>query len=125
LNPSTADEKEDDPTIRRCVNFAKRLGYGGAHMLNLFAYRATDPQEMKKAVDPVGPYNDRITKLYIADRHNDFVAAWGIHGSYMGRDKVVAAMIPELLCFGVTKEGHPRHPLYLRNDTGLIPWRKP
>ena len=64
LNPSTADENKDDPTIKRCVSFAKHWGYGGLIMVNIFAYRATDPRKMKKATDPVGPDNDKwIRKL--------------------------------------------------------------
>jgi len=123
LNPSTADEVDNDPTIRRCIGFAWRHGYGGVVMLNLFAFRATRPRDMKRAIDPVGPHNDCIIKLYIDKRH-DIVAAWGQNGSYKNRDKAVMEMIPELFCLGLTKEDRPRHPLYLKNDTRLMPWRK-
>ncbi len=122
LNPSTADETRNDNTITRCIGFAERHGYGGIVMVNLFAFRTKSPTEMKKAPDPIGPHNDRIINLYIDERH-DVVAAWGIHGSYMNRDKVIAEMVPDLLCLGVTKGGHPRHPLFLKNDASLRSWR--
>lgn len=120
LNPSTADENKDDPTIRRCIGFAKRFGFDGVVMLNLFAFRATLPEVMKAAPNPVGPHNDAVIKSYLG---NTFIAAWGVHGSFLGRDREVSAMIPELFCLGTTKEGHPRHPLYLKNDAELKLWR--
>jgi hypothetical protein len=122
LNPSTAGEITNDHTITRCIGFAQRRGYGGIVMLNLFAYRTKSPAEMKKASDPVGPDNDRIIKLYIDKRH-DIVAAWGVHGSYRDRDKAVITMVPQLFCLGLTKDGKPRHPLFLKNDAELILWQ--
>ena len=79
LNPSTADATEDDPTIRRIIGFARSWGYGGVDMLNLFAFRATDPSDLKAAVDPVGPKNDRYLAEYTSRSHAT-VAAWGVHG---------------------------------------------
>lgn len=122
LNPSTADETQDDPTIRRCVGFAKRLGAGQMIMANLFAFRATDPFTMLKLVhtDPVGPDNDAwLARL--AEHAGIIVAAWGAHGGHRHRDEQVIGMFSDrLFALGVTKDGHPRHPLYLRADAELV-----
>ena len=119
LNPSTADEHTDDPTIRRCMGFMKAWGFTGMYMVNLFAYRATDPNELRSVADPVGPENDEWIDGTI-DGTSDFsVAIWGTNGSYMGRGKEVAGEHKRLKCLGLTKGGHPKHPLYLRKDTEL------
>lgn len=115
LNPSTADEVADDPTIRRCMAFAKAWGYGALCMTNLFAFRATDPSDMKVVADPVGPHNDQHL-LRLARDAGVIVAAWGTNGTHMGRDAAVRAMVPNLHCLKKTREGHPGHPLYLRAD---------
>jgi hypothetical protein len=112
LNPSTADETEDDPTIRRCIAFARAWGYGGLLMTNLFAYRATQPADMLAQDDPVGPENDRYLKEGAA-ASGVVVAAWGTNGAHRGRDAQVRAMLPGLHYLRLTKEGHPGHPLYL------------
>jgi hypothetical protein len=119
LNPSTADETVDDPTIRRCIDFAKQWGYGSLCMLNLFAFRATDPKVMKLTIDPVGPENDKYL-LQTAEKCRMTVAAWGIHGVYRQRAKKVIKLLPPLWCLGVTDDGHPRHPLYMRKDSQLL-----
>lgn len=117
LNPSTADETQDDPTIRRCMRYAYDWGYGGVYMLNLFAFRATNPKDMMAAQDPVGPYNDKFLIEYTAGIHaGNVVAAWGAHGAFQGRDKAVKDMISPLHCLHITKDGHPGHPLYLKKD---------
>lgn len=119
LNPSTADENTDDPTIRRCIQFAKSWGFGGIIMTNLFAIRATDPREMKQIFDPVGKQNDLYLKDYAANC-GLVLAAWGSLGAHQGRDAEVFEMlnpIAKLHCLGVTKYGFPRHPLYVRGDT--------
>ncbi|MDX1418627.1 MAG: DUF1643 domain-containing protein [Rubricoccaceae bacterium] len=121
LNPSTADATRDDPTIRRIVGFARRWGAGGVDVLNLFAYRATDPRAMKAAADPVGPENDRYLAAY-AGCAAVTVAAWGVHGAHRGRAEAVAAWLGDLRCLGTTRAGHPRHPLYLRRNTPLQRW---
>jgi hypothetical protein len=115
LNPSTADETRDDPTIRRCVRFAREWGYSGVVMANLFAYRATDPGDMKAAADPVGPENDRR----LAEQATAcalVVAAWGTHGAYRDRAQAVvdSGALGDFAVLGLTKDGHPRHPLYMR-----------
>ena len=112
LNPSTADETTDDPTIRRCVAFATAWGFSALCMTNLFAYRATQPAVMKGALDPVGPHNDAAL-CELARGAGVVVAAWGAHGVHRGRDKAVRAMLPDLRFLRLTKDGHPGHPLYL------------
>ncbi len=124
LNCSTADAVKDDPTIRREMGFARRLGYGSIYKGNIFAYRATDPKVMKRARDPVGPENDLWIKG-IASCVDRLIVAWGAHGSFKNRDREVYELLrgKSLWCFGVTKDGHPKHPLYLRGDTPLVPWK--
>lgn len=125
LNPSTADAHTDDPTIRRCTGFARRWGFSGLVMLNLFAYRATEPRAMKAAADPIGPVNDTVLTLY-ATPDRMVVAAWGIHGVYRGRQAEVRHMMSEqcvaLHHLGLTAGGFPKHPLYLRADTQAEAW---
>lgn len=120
LNPSTADAFVDDPTIRRCVAFARREGCGGLVVVNLFALRATDPKALRSHPDPVGPLND----TFLSDARllgSSVIAAWGAHGSLHGRDEAVARLLAgrAVQCLGVTKDGHPCHPLYLPGDAPL------
>ncbi len=125
LNPSKADATKDDPTIRKIVAFSKKWGYGGIYVANLFAFRATDPKKMKLADDPIGSENNR----HIVDVSSNrmVVAAWGTNGTYKGRDREVIDIIYihcyKLKCLGITKAGHPKHPLYVPNNTELIPFR--
>jgi hypothetical protein len=121
LNPSVADEMEDDRTIRRCIRFAKDMGYGSLMMCNLFAFCATEPKDMKKAEDPVGFLNDMYLKQLYQSCHKT-IAAWGTEGGFLGRDKKVREMIPLLDTFGLTKHGFPRHPLYLPKETRPTLW---
>lgn len=120
LNPSTADEIHDDPTIRRCMDFAQAWGYSALCMTNLFAFRATQPKLMKAAADPVGPEND-LHLITLADDAGVTVAAWGIHGTHRGRDLEVRRLLPSLHCLARTKHGHPRHPLYLDSSLRPVP----
>lgn len=115
LNPSTADDRVDDPTIRRCIRFARDWGYGGVLMGNLFAYRATDPKDMKAALDPVGERNDYWLGR-LADMAGLVVAAWGAHGDHRGRAQAVvdAGVLGSFTVLGLTAGGHPRHPLYMK-----------
>jgi len=120
LNPSTADAKEDDPTIRRCINYAKDWGYGKLLVANLFAFRATDPKVMKSTYSPIGPQNDNciIHAAQIADASGGVViCAWGTHGTFKDRAKEVINMLVEIgidpKCLKMTQDGHPGHPLYL------------
>ena len=124
LNPSTADATVDDRTICRCMEFARAWGYGGLVVGNLFAFRATNPQQLKNVDDPVGPENDATLSL-LRDSSNLTICAWGIHGSYLRRDHAVYALLtaggsPPIHCLGTTNGGHPKHPLYLRATTQPI-----
>ncbi len=116
LNPSTATEVQNDPTIERCEQRARRLGFGGFRAVNIFALRATDPRDMRAAADPEGPRNAAF--LEDAARWADMViAAWGVHGAHRNHGPAVAARLVAaghaLHHLGLTKHGHPRHPLYL------------
>lgn len=119
LNPSTANETTDDPTIRRVVNFAKSFGYGGVYMLNLFAYVTPYPHELKQCEDPINN-NDEYLKHY-ASLADKIVFCWG-NFDVFGRDKKVAAMFPNAYCLGKNSNGSPKHPLYLKADTSLVPF---
>lgn len=122
LNPSTADHHKDDPTIRRCVAFAKLWGCGGLIVVNLFALRATNPNELYDAYDPIGEANDECIRSALRASAIR-VAAWGVHGAYRHRDQEVVALMRSVgrgvQCLGLTKFGQPRHPLYVRADTKL------
>lgn len=125
LNPSTADAATDDPTIRRCVGFARRWHLDGIVVVNLFALRATDPRALRDHPDPVGPENDdRILAALEWYQSSPVVAAWGAHGGLYGRDRAMLGLIRDAvdrpLCLGTTRSGHPRHPLYLPADTVLM-----
>lgn len=125
VNPSKADEYRSDNTVTRWCNFVRRFGiaYGVAEMANLNAFRATDPANMKVASDPVGPDNDRYLREAIR-RCDLVVPAWGIHGAFMDRDHEVLEIIRQerkyVYCFGKTKDGYPRHPSRLANNTELV-----
>lgn len=115
LNPSTADEHVDDPTVRRCIGFARNLGFGSIMMTNLFAFRSTDPRGLLTATDPIGPENDAWLDR-IHEQTDLAISAWGTKGCLLNRHRAVAARFPDLQCLGITKAGHPRHPLYIRSD---------
>ena len=122
LNPSTADHTKDDPTIRRCLGFARREKAGGIRVVNLFGFRATDPRELENASYPRGDGN--AAALFVAVKAADrapIICAWGSHRVAVdeGRSFVEWArddLSATLMCLGKTKEGHPRHPLYVRGD---------
>lgn len=108
LNPSTAEETKDDRTIRMCINYAKNWGYGGLYMANLFAFRATNPSDMKEAQDPIGPENDAWLKC-LAKNAGVIVGAWGNHGVFRGRSKIVTGMLPDIKCLKQNVTGEPAH----------------
>lgn len=122
LNPSTADAQFDDPTIRRCRAFARTWGCAGLTVANLYAYRATNPVELKTCPDPVGPDNDKwIGELAI--KYRDVVCAWGANADPQRAAEVVRIfrkLKRRLLCLGTTQSGAPRHPLYVKGDTPLV-----
>jgi hypothetical protein len=127
LNPSTADAVRDDATIRRCLGFARAWGYGALEAVNLFALRTTDPALLRRAGDPVGPENDAHIAAAVAAA-DLVVAGWGAHGAYRARDQEVIALIlrqQALWHLGLTRDGRPRHPLYLPRDMRPQPWRIP
>jgi hypothetical protein len=125
LNPSTADAKEDDATVRLWRGYATRWGYGSFVAVNLFAFRATKPKDMLKAKDPVGPDNDAHL-MTMALRSAYVVACWGT-GAPAERVEEVCAMFKErgvsLWCLEKTKDGHPAHPLRKSKDLTMVVWR--
>jgi hypothetical protein len=125
LNPSTADASVDDPTIRRCISFAKREGCGALTVVNLFALRSTNPDALTTHPDPVGPDNDTHIALALGKQPEVAIAAWGAHPFTRARAEAVAALLApvwQVNCLGTTKSGDPRHPLYVRGDQPLQPW---
>lgn len=118
LNPSVADAHVDDPTNRRCINFARDWGFGGMVMTNLFAYIETDRTAFLKlpAESSIGP-NNNLHLLRLARSHELVIAAWGADGNLAGRADYARERITGLQCLGLTRGGEPRHPLYLRKET--------
>lgn len=123
LNPNRADAEHNDPTIRRCVGFAKRWGFGGLEVVNLFAYRAKTPQLLRQATQPIGQDNDRYLRT-LSNRVDVIVLAWGNWGGLGQRDRAVLPFFQtqKVYSFGLTKLGHPKHPLYLRGDSDRVLW---
>lgn len=124
LNPSTADASQDDPTIRRCIGFAKANGYGGIIVVNLFAFRATDPKKIPlELVVAMGPNN--VMHMREAAKGRDVVAAWGAHPLKTVTHpalQLLGAYANRILCLGHTKAGAPRHPLYVAASHPLVPY---
>lgn len=123
LNPSTATEVQNDPTVERCERRARALGFGGFRVTNIFAYRATDPKVMRAQADPVGPGNDaaiRESLEWAAGAGDRIICAWGAHGAHLGRGAAVEALLRDsgraLHHLGLTKAGAPKHPLYIGYD---------
>lgn len=124
LNPSTADETRNDPTIERCQRRAVAMGFGGLRIANLFGFRATRPRDLKAAAEPVGPENDALLRDW-AGAAALTIAAWGSHGGWRGRGPEVAAWLGAASHLGLTRDGHPRHPLYVPYTTGPEDWPAP
>jgi len=126
LNPSTADALQDDPTIRRCRGFVASPGFTGPLVWNLFAFRATDPNDLKRAEEPIGHLNDSAIDLALSISGRT-IAAWGTHGSHLGRDKRVlrraGAMNATLHALKLTAGGMPGHPLYLPKAAEPVEWQ--
>jgi hypothetical protein len=124
LNPSTADEQRNDPTIQRCIGFARAWKFGSMEVVNLFAYRATDAKELLKIDNPVGEENNCYL-VQAVERCSTVVVGWGSRGTLLGRDRQVLALLAgrkDVFCLGITKDGQPRHPLYVKGDTILVPF---
>lgn len=135
LNPSTADASVDDPTIRRCMGFARREGFDAIDVINLFAYRATKPSELREAaeagVDPEGPLNAQEWGNTLHGPPKMVVAAWGAHARKMGFgwwNPTFLEFVKQqdrpggFMCLGTTSDGSPRHPLYVKGDQEFVPW---
>lgn len=128
VNPSMADHKNDDPTVKRCMSFAQSWGAGSLVIANWFAFRSSEPEDLLQQVDPVGPRNRRILKDLLFDA-KIVVCAWGSHGNKV--NALIAEEIPymqwslnsrELWCLGTTQDGSPRHPLFLPRSAELEPF---
>jgi hypothetical protein len=126
LNPSTADAEIDDPTIRSCIRLTKALGYGSFEVINLFGLRTTNPDELANAHDPIGPRNADIGDAAIS-RCDIAICAWGAHPMALRRSRDMRGWVrgwkPAAYCFGLTKNGRPKHPLYLQTGTPLQVYR--
>jgi hypothetical protein len=125
LNPSTATEVQNDPTVERCERRARALGFGAFRVCNIFAWRATDPRDMRAASDPVGPANDAAI-LEGAGWADSVVCAWGTHGAHLGRGPDVERLLRStglpLAHLGLSQAGHPKHPLYIAYAQQPEPW---
>ncbi len=125
LNPSTATEAQNDPTVERCERRARALGFGAFCVCNIFGFRATDPKVMRAEADPVGPGNDAAI-LEACAWADAVICAWGTHGAYLDRGAAVERLVrasgatPSHL--GLTQAGHPRHPLYVPYSQAPEPW---
>ena len=126
LNPSTADEHRNDPTVQRCVNFGRAWGYGWLYVVNLSPLRATDPNDLlAEGPEPADVWETNVDYIQKAVSLSDLVvAAWGVHGEAEGRaERVLDALLRkgwEVHCLGTTKHGHPRHPLYIPKATAPV-----
>lgn len=123
LNPSTATAFVNDPTIRRCMNFAALWGHARLIVVNIFAFRATDPTALADCHDPIGSFND-VFILDAVESASQVVCAWGAWGSLFGRGQHVYDLVKSKnpMCLGVTAENEPRHPLYIAARTPPTPY---
>lgn len=116
LNPSTATEVQNDPTVERCERRARTLGFGGFRVTNIFAWRDTDPKKMRAAAEPIGAENDAMI-AQSCDWADQIIAAWGAHGEHLQRGVALEALLRDMelpvFHLGLTKAGHPKHPLYI------------
>ncbi|MGZ3611653.1 MAG: DUF1643 domain-containing protein [Ktedonobacteraceae bacterium] len=122
LNPSTANEYKNDPTIRRCMGFARAWKFGSIEVVNLFAYRATNYRDLFNVSDPVGAENNRFI-MQAVERCSTVVLSWGTRGTLLDRDRQVMSLLAgrnDLYCLGITKNGQPRHPLYVKGNACLV-----
>jgi hypothetical protein len=122
LNPATGDtELRHRPTLQRCVARSRTAGYTGLVIVNLFAFRDTNPRNLRMVDDAVGPANDEVLRV-VTKAGAQTIAAWGGHGRLRGRSAQVGPLLDSPMCLGVTRRGEPRHPLYIPADTKLVPW---
>jgi hypothetical protein len=129
LNPSTADAEKNDPTVKRCVDYAHKWGYGSIEVANLFAYRATNPKDLLKVDDPVGPHNLCMIETAVS-RANMVVGAWGTAGvpsfyvATVWRVLEIVTKQRDLYALSITKDGFPGHPLYQKADVKPFVYRR-
>lgn len=125
LNPSTADAMQDDPTIRKCIGFTKRWGYVGIEVINLFAYRSTNPKALNKARDPIGPENDAAIEIVAENRV--VVCGWGRHGGARGRRviELLRKANATIRALKINSDESPQHPLYVPYETRLVDYPRP
>ncbi len=125
LNPSRADHRQEDPTLRRCIGLAQGWGYGALTVVNLFGYCSRQPRDLQRVSDPIGPENDRYLLAACTDVPT-IVLAWGNSGSLQGRDRAALALLAthrdRCHCLGRNQTGQPRHPLYVRRGARLSPY---
>lgn len=125
LNPSTADAEEDDATIRRCIKFAQAHDFAALEVVNLFAFRATDPKDLRRAFYPVGPENDAHIEA-AASEAAAICVAWGANVAGLERPQVVLPLLraagKPLQCLRITRSGYPQHPLMLASGCRLLPF---
>jgi len=129
LNPSTADHERNDPTIERCERRAKILGFGSLIVWNLFAFRTSSPKILKKQSDPIGPDNDKHiynALIEATSRGGQVIVGWGSNGDLCGRrtqiTEIARKLCVDLYCLGLTKGGHPKHPLYVAYFERHLHW---
>lgn len=120
LNPSTATEFQNDPTVERCERRARALGFGAFRVTNIFAFRATDPRVMRAHANPIGPVNDDTIRDSATTWADRIICAWGTHGTHLNRGPQVESLLratgQPLFTLGLSKDGHPKHPLYIGYD---------
>ena len=125
LNPSVADEIQNDPTVERCERRARMMGFNAFCVTNIFAWRDTDPHAMRRACKPHGPENDHIVRE-TARASDQVIAAWGVHGAHLDQGPATATLLQDaniaMYHLGLTKAGHPRHPLYVPYATTPMQW---
>lgn len=125
LNPATGDtEQRHRPTLERCIARSRAAGHTGLVVVNLFAFRDTDPRNLRTARDAVGPSNDEVLRV-MTSAGAQTIAAWGASGRLNGRSAQVGPLLDSPMCLGTTRRGEPRHPLYVAADTLLVPWVPP
>ena len=126
LNPSRADAACDDPTLRACIQFAQRWAFGSLTVVNLFGYRTPHPKVLKQVSEPVGEENDHYV-VQAVERAERVVLAWGNAGGWLGRDRAILSLLnpyqQKLYYLQLNRSGHPRHPLYIKREVPLIPYR--
>lgn len=130
LNPSTADADLDDSTICKCIGFTERWGFAKLVVVNLFAFRATDPAELRQIADPIGPDNLVALQAQLF-RYDRVVLAWGANAKRLRRDpkidahvRYVEGLYPDAACLGFNRDGSPKHPLYIKYETAPAPFQK-